>query len=42
MAGTPNLDIQPEVRALAQSAAEIEDKGTASDKCEVLSRMVKR
>ena len=41
LTGTPNLDIQPEMRALAQSAAEMEE-GTASSQCEVLSRMVNR
>ena len=42
LAGTPNLDVQLEMRALAQSAAEMEDIGTASDQREVLSRMGKR
>ena len=40
-AGTPNLKIQPEMRALAQSAAEMEDRGTASSH-EVLLRIVNR
>ena len=30
LAGTPNLDIQPGMRTLAQSAVEMEDKETAS------------
>ena len=30
LAGAPNLEIQPEMRALAQSAAEMEARGTAS------------
>ena len=42
LAGTPNLEIQPEMRALAQSAAEMEIRVTASGQCEVLSRMVKK
>ena len=42
LAGTPNLKVLPEMRALAKSAAEIEAKGTASGQREVLSRMVKR
>ena len=42
LAGTPNRKIQPEIRALVQSAAEMEDRGTASGQHEVLSRMVKR
>ena len=29
-AGTPNLEIQVEIRARAQDSAEMEDKGTAS------------
>ena len=41
-AGTPNLEIQPEMRALAQSAAEMEARGTVSGQQEVLLRMVKR
>ena len=40
-AGTPNPKIQPEMRALAQSAAEMEDRGTASSH-EVLLRIVNR
>ena len=40
--GTPKLDIQPVMRALAQSAAEMEIRGTASGQCEVRSRMVNR
>ena len=36
LAGTPNLEIQPEIRALAQSAVEMEDIGTASGQREVL------
>ena len=41
-AGTPNLEIQPEMKALAQSVAEMEARGTASVQKEVLSWMVKR
>ena len=33
LAGTPNIEIQPEMRALAQSAAEMEARGTASGQC---------
>ena len=39
-AGTPNLVIQPEMSALAQSAAEMEARRTASGQQEVL--IVKR
>ena len=39
-AGTPNLEIWPEIRALAQSSAEMEAKGIASGQWDVLSRMV--
>ena len=42
LAGTPNLEIQQEIKALAQSSAEVEDIGTASGQQEVLSMMVKR
>ena len=42
LAGTPNLKTHPEIRALAQSAAEMEARGIASGQHEVLSRMVKR
>ena len=38
----PNLEIQPEMRALAQSLADMEDKGIASGRPDILSRMVKR
>ena len=42
LAGTPNLEIQPETKARAQSLAEVEDRGMASGQQEVLSKMVKR
>ena len=42
LAGTPNLEIQQEIKALVQSSAEVEDIGTASGQREVLSTMVKR
>ena len=42
LAKTPNLEIKPEMKALAQSAAEMEDKGTASGHGEVWWRMVNR
>ena len=42
LAGTPNLEIQPEMRALAQSDTEMEDRGTDSGKPKVLLRMVNR
>ena len=42
LAGTPNLVIQPVMRALAQSGAEMEDRETASGQCEVRLRMVNR
>ena len=42
LAGALNLVIQPEMRALVQSPSKMEDRGTASDHLEVLSRMVKR
>ena len=42
LAGTPNLKIQQEIKALAQSSAEVEDIGTALGQREVLSTMVKR
>ena len=41
-AGTSNLEILPEMRPLAQSAAEMKARGTASGQREVLSRIVKR
>jgi hypothetical protein len=41
-AGTPNLEIQVEIKARAQDSAEMEDKGTASGHLVVLSIMVKR
>ena len=41
-AGAPNLKIQPEMRALAQSAAEMEARGSASSQQEVLLRIMKR
>ena len=42
LAGTPNLAIQPEMRALAQSAADMEDRGTTLGQQKVLSRMENR
>ena len=42
LAGTPNLEIQVEIKALAQSSAEVEDIGTASGQLEVLSKIVMR
>ena len=41
-AGTPNLEIQVEIKAPAQDSAEMEDKGTPSSHLLVLSIMVKR
>ena len=41
-AGTPKREIQPEKRALAQSAAEIEETGIASNHLVERSTMVKR
>ena len=41
-AGTPNLKIQPEMKALVQSAVEMEARGTAFGQREVLSRMGKK
>ena len=38
--GTPILDIQPEIRGLAQLVAEMEDRRTASGLLEVMLRMV--
>ena len=35
--GTPNLDIQVEIKAFTQVLVEIEDNGTASDQQVVLS-----
>lgn len=40
--GTPNLDIQVEMRAREQASAVMEVKGTASGHLEVLSMMVSR
>ena len=39
---TPNLEIQQETNALAQSSAEVDDRGTTSGQQEVVSMMVKR
>jgi hypothetical protein len=41
-AGTPNLDIQVEMKARTQDSAEIEDNGTTSGHLVVLSIMVRR
>jgi hypothetical protein len=41
-AGTPNLEIQVEIRARAQDSAVMEVKGTASGHLVVLSIMVNR
>ena len=38
--GTPNLEIQVEIKALTQTSVEIDDKGTASGQRVVLSIMV--
>jgi hypothetical protein len=42
VAGTPNLDTQPAKRALAQSAAVMDERGTASGHLNVLSIIVNR
>ncbi len=42
VAGTPNPDTQPVKRALAQSAAVMDDSGMASGHLEVWSIIVKR
>jgi hypothetical protein len=42
VAGTPNLDTQPAKRALAQSAAVMDERGTASSHLDVLSIIVNR
>jgi len=39
--GTPNLEIQVEIKALTQTSVEIDDKGTASGQRVVLSIMVR-
>ena len=39
--GTPNLETQEEMKALAQTSAVMEDRGTASIHLEVLSIMVR-
>ena len=41
VAGTPNLNIQAEIKALTQVSVEIEDKGTASGQGVVLSIIVR-
>ena len=40
-AGTPNLEIQVEMKACAQDSAEIEDRGMTSGHLEVLSIIVR-
>ena len=40
-AGTPNLEIQVEINALAQDSDVMEDSGTASGHLEVLSIIVR-
>ena len=40
-AWTPNLEIQVEMKALAQASAMMEDRGTGSGHLEVLSIMVR-
>jgi hypothetical protein len=42
VAGTPNLDTQPAKRALAQSAAVMDERGTASGHLDVLSIIMNR
>jgi len=42
VAGTPNLEIQQEIKALTQASVEMEDKGTASGQHAVLSIMVNK
>jgi hypothetical protein len=42
VAGTPNLDTQPAKRVLAQSAAVMEERGTAIGHLDVLSIIVNR
>ena len=41
VAGTPNLDIQVEIKALTQASVEIEDIGTASGQPVVISIIVR-
>ena len=42
VAGTPNQETQPAKRALAQSAAVMDERGTASGHLDVLSIIVNR
>ena len=41
-AGTPNLETQVEMKALAQASAVMEERGTTSGHLEVLSIIVRR